>query len=214
MRSRLAFVCSLLVPLTIGAQDFPSGIGFVESVVGDPGVVRWSLSTIGGFDLRNSGIAPAFCTGTCRYDFNNVFSDELRFGTFGLDLVRPTLVFHGPVATTTASCGPVFPPFPTNCLARWPTVSITVTGDVRLISTVVPGLERRVSIVGTGTAWAETQVSLGNPGPWDYRQLRYDFTYAVVPEPGVTSLLLIGFAGVGVWGRRLSTRGARRPTGA
>ncbi len=204
---------SVVLPIAAHAGGFQSGRGWVESIVGDNAGYAWSLSDgITGSTNRSSGIAPEFCLAVCTYDFSQRFAAGLLPCCASTEefVVQASFVFTGPAVEATVDCRGSCPPggfrnfYPTN----WSDVPITMTGQVDLISFRDPRVVLHYLITGTGLARAETRWFAQDPGPWNYRLLRYDFTYEIVPEPRAVGLLWFGVVVVGVVKLRV-----RRPVG-
>ncbi len=195
------------LPSGSGFADLPPGVGFFEQTLGEFNQVAWGLE--GGlyaFDTRSAGVGPAPCTGTCTFNFTA--SPRPLWFFFGPGyVVIPTLDFTGPAVTASATCTPCRAP-PNQYDTFWGPAAITVRGVVRFVSTGDASQSREFNIIGSGVARAENHFNQAL-GPWNWSSTRYDFTYAVVPEPNALILFAEGLVLVFILlrSRKARTRG-------
>lgn len=208
---RLVLLALLCIPAVAHARQLTSGAGVVEAIAGDPSQLFWSVAGgVSALDNRSIAFAPAPCTGTCSYDFARTIS-ALPVGTSGRFAVLPSFAFAAPVVVAQAVCTVCAPGPRPAYTTLWANVPITVTGTMRFVSLDDPLDVRTFGIAGSGVARAENAYFPGDPGPWNFSVVHYDFTYTVVPEP--SSLALLGFGVVGVAiARRRWRRSASSPS--
>ena len=195
------------LPSGSGLPDLPSGVGFFEQTLGEFNQVAWRLEGgLYGYDTRSAGVGPAPCTGTCIFNFTA--SPRPLYFFFGPGyVVIPTLDFTGPAVAATATCTPCRTP-PNQYDTFWGPVAITVRGVVRFVSTADASQFREFNIIVSGVARAENHFNQA-VGPWNNSTTRYEFTYAVVPEPNGLVLLAEGlvFVFLLLRSRKARTRG-------
>jgi hypothetical protein len=199
-----AFFTALILSLSTGAPTIPAGSGTVYQQVSEFSEHFWRLE--GGFTSSSPGrfaVAPRECTAVCTFDFTQLVSGMPMFTP--THTIIPFFSVTGPVVSAAAQCTGVGRDFV--CDTEWASTPVRFSAVIRVRDLRDPLLlVQEFTLVGSGVGIARNHRE-AEPGPWNYSDVRYDFTYTVVPEPAGAGVagVIGGALLVVTWRRRRAT---------